>query len=114
MAQVENMDALKLIPMYNSNDTLIYLDPPYLKSTRVNAHYANEFDTEEQHIKLLELALQHKGSLIISAYPNTLYDEMLTGWEKMSQRVNANVGTSRLEVIYLNNKCSKQINLFKE
>ena len=62
--QLECMDALELIPMYNRKGTLLYVDPPYLMSTRTQEHYKHEFYKPEQHVKLLELCKQHKGYCI--------------------------------------------------
>ena len=115
MAQIENRDAIELIDMYNRKDCLIYADPPYMKSTRSNLHYEYEFASEDEHKKLLEVILHHKGPVIISGYSNKLYDEWLVlenGWDKQSIRVQANAGKSTIECIYLNPICNREINLF--
>ena len=51
-AQIENIDAIELIDRYNSQDTLIYCDPPYLPNIRKKNLYKHEY-SEEQHIKLI-------------------------------------------------------------
>lgn len=62
-------------------DTLIYLDPPYLPSTRKNAKiYKHEF-TNEQHILLLNKIKSLDCMVIISGYKSKLYDDILIGWK---------------------------------
>lgn len=112
MIQIENMDALKLIPLYSRSGTLLYIDPPYLANTRIQKHYKCEFDQPEQHEKLLKLCLEHRGYCIISSYANDLYDEMLTGWEKRSMKVATNSGGSRIETVYMNPACAQGLSLF--
>lgn len=112
MAQIENMNALELIEMYNRENTLLYVDPPYLKSTRTNLHYKCEFASTEEHGELLKLLRKHKGAVIVSGYDHELYNEELTGWEKRSMRVATNNGGSAEEVIWLNPACITQASLF--
>lgn len=106
MAQIENKDALELMEMYSRENTLIYVDPPYMKSTRTQLHYKCEFAKEKQHLELLELCRKHKGPLIISGYENDLYNTELPGWDKNSMCVATNNGGSAREVIWLNRKAS--------
>lgn len=111
MTQIEHMDALKLIPLYNRKGTLLYIDPPYLASTRTQKHYACEFDRAAQHEELLKLCLAHRGYCIISGYANELYSQMLTGWEKRSIQTSTSRG-SATETIYINPACIQQVELF--
>jgi DNA adenine methylase len=57
---------------------LFYLDPPYLHETRVStADYDFEMSTD-QHVELLEAIDQCAGNVLLSGYPNKLYNESLT------------------------------------
>ncbi len=112
MAQIENMNALELIEMYKSKNTLLYVDPPYLKSTRSQLHYACEFAKPEEHKELLQLCKKHKGHLILSSYENDLYNNELEGWEKRSRKVATNAAGSAIETLYLSPSISKEISLF--
>lgn len=113
MAQIENMDALRLIESYNRPGVLLYIDPPYLAGTRTRLHYQNEFASEKQHLELLQLCRQHRGFLLISAYENELYNQELRGWEKKSIVVSTNGTNSATETIYLNPACTREISLFE-
>jgi hypothetical protein len=39
--------------------------------------YSNEMLTEQSHVELLEVLLQHHGQVVISGYESSLYKEML-------------------------------------
>lgn len=115
MAQIENKNAIELIDMYNRKNCLIYADPPYLKETRSNLHYEYEMGEIDEHKKLLEVLLHHKGPVVVSSYTNKLYDKWLVlenGWDKKTIKVQANAGKSTLECIYLNRMCDIEISLF--
>jgi DNA adenine methylase len=112
MAQIENMNALELIELYNSKNTLLYVDPPYLKSTRSQLHYACEFAKPEEHRELLRLCKLHQGHVVISSYENDLYNTELEGWERRSMRVATNASGSAMEMIYLSPSCTKELSLF--
>lgn len=112
MAQVECMNALELIPMYNRRNTLLYIDPPYLKNTRTSLHYECEFSGVEEHKALLKLCKQHTGPCVISSYDNELYNTELAGWEKHSRQVATNNAGTATEIIYLNKVCTEQGRLF--
>lgn len=110
--QFENCDALELIERCNHPDTLLYVDPPYLLSTRSSRHYKHEFATEKKHLELLQLLKNHKGYSIISTYDSDLYNTELSNWAKYSERVATNAGGSRIETIYVSPNCRVQNSLF--
>ena len=82
-AQIECKDAVQLIREYNRENVLIYVDPPYVHSTRQSKHYANEF-TDNQHIDLLKTLKQHIGPVLLSGYDSELYKEHLEGWQNIT------------------------------
>ncbi|WP_295356820.1 DNA adenine methylase [uncultured Succiniclasticum sp.] len=110
--QIECMNALELIPMYNSKNTLLYVDPPYLKRDRTNLHYRHEFSSVSEHEQLLELCLQHKGPCIISAYDDPIYEAALSDWDKKCMQVATNAGGSAKEIVFLNPKVTFEQRLF--
>lgn len=111
-AQIECMDALELIPLYNRRGTLMYVDPPYLRNVRTNLHYAHEFATPAEHEKLLNICKQHVGPCIISSYENEMYDKLLAGWEKKTIQTQTNCAKTATECIYINPVCSMEPTLF--
>jgi len=100
-AQIECIDAIKLCERYNSPDTLIYCDPPYLQSLRKKNMYHHEM-TEEQHIELLQVLLASKSKVIISGYESELYDSMLRDWYRVQKLTTVQMGLHRTETLWMN------------
>lgn len=79
-AHISCKNALDLIHELDSPQTLLYLDPPYLKETRTAKNtYQYDF-TNEDHIELLEIIIGFKGKVLISGYESSLYAKYLSGW----------------------------------
>lgn len=100
-AEIESRDALSVISRFNSKDTLLYVDPPYLMETRTQKMYLEEVPLQH-HVDLLELLLQHKGAVVLSGYENTLYDEALAGWNRLVMKApKVEKGANRTEVLWV-------------
>lgn len=113
LVQIEHMDALRLIERYNSPDVLMYLDPPYVRSSRKSgALYRHEMNDAVQK-ELLELISQSRAKIVISGYRSELYERYLGGWNTdttMSQTTSAAMAE---EVIWMNYQPpAEQMNLF--
>lgn len=83
--QIENLDCIACIEKYDSEDTLFYLDPPYVLDTRSapNSGYKYEM-TDDDHRNLIKCILQIKGKVIMSGYDNDIYKELEDkGWTKI-------------------------------
>ncbi len=100
--------------MYDSKETLFYIDPPYMWGTRVmgsNKKYYQHEMSDEDHENLLKALLGVKGIVVLSGYDNALYNDMLSEWEKFSTTTvaNANRGSViRTECVWLNPACLKR------
>jgi len=99
---IEHRPALQLLRMYNRTDTLFYVDPPYLMSTRSKDSniYTNEM-SEQDHEELAQALHAVKGMVVLSSYPSTLYDGLYSGWRKMSKSTTAQNGKGRVECLWL-------------
>jgi DNA adenine methylase len=77
--------ALDVMRREDGKDTLFYLDPPYLPSTRISPRvYLHEM-TWADHEEMLRVIGGLEGKVILSGYDNSLYSEALTvekGWER--------------------------------
>lgn len=102
-AEIENRPALDVIRRFNTADTLIYADPPYLPETRTQKMYAEEM-TKEEHIVLLNALLEHQGPVVLSGYMNELYHEMLKGWREVQLKApKVEGGALRTEILWIKN-----------
>ena len=79
---LENEGYEKLFERYDSNETLFFLDHPYVKETRTCKIYDNEFTTSD-HENLIKIVNECKGAIILCTFDNSLYDTGLKGFEKV-------------------------------
>ena len=70
--QIENLDFRDLIKNYDSEETFMYLDPPYIQETRKRGGYRFEM-SEKDHRDLAELLLKSKSKFILSGYRHKIY-----------------------------------------
>ena len=109
-AYIENDSFEKIIPRYDAPDTLFYLDPPYLQSTRVAKKMYRHEMKPEQHQQLLDLARAATGMVILSGYSSQLYDDVLGDWIRIavpaacpsSPHADGRSIGKRTEVLWLN------------
>jgi DNA adenine methylase len=100
--EIWNEDAITFIDKLDkSYDTLFYLDPPYVHETRT-ATDAYQFEMSlEQHKELLLYLLRGmRGKVMISGYPNELYDTMLTrerGWRYVDLEIDNKSSSSAVK-----------------
>lgn len=100
-AQIENMDAIKLINDMKGENTFIYCDPPYMQETRKRYLYNHEME-DVDHKRLLETILKSDCKIMISGYENELYNKMLVGWNKAHKETTAECSVKRTETIWYN------------
>ncbi len=104
---IERMDALELIKQTDSDNTLFYVDPPYVHETRaVNAsgNYGHEM-TDTDHAALAARLNEIKGMAIISGYSNRLYEQQLYPDWKMVEKPGTREKT---ECIWLSPNLTKR------
>jgi hypothetical protein len=99
-----NVDALRWLANADvSSDTLIYLDPPYLMSTRLSkrALYRHEFN-DEQHGELLHIITRLPCMVMISGYWSRMYAAALRGWRTVTFQARTRGGKMATEWVWLN------------
>ncbi|GLB31774.1 hypothetical protein LAD12857_36970 [Lacrimispora amygdalina] len=65
--QIENKSTLELIRAFDHENVLIYLDPPYVWSTRGRKQYRHEM-SDEDHEELLDTSIHSKAKIKLSGY----------------------------------------------
>ncbi len=103
---IECLDYTACVQRYDSKDTLIFADPPYLRSE----HYYGEGNfTHEDHYTLADLLHGVKGMVMITHYQNDLYDELYSDWRrheyqsfKSSYKSDGEEKPKTVEVLYTN------------
>ncbi len=77
-----NRSALEVIKQQDGENTLFYLDPPYVHETRSSTgEYKHEM-TNDDHAELLEFLSSIEGKFVLSGYPSGMYDAIAFkyGW----------------------------------
>lgn len=116
---LECRPALECIEAYGSDDgTLLYVDPPYLGTTRNrNYNYRYEMAAEAEHRDLAKVLHQCTSAVVLSGYHSELYDELFVDWNRIEISAwtgNATSGNSaRVEVIWANVELLGQQDLFE-
>jgi hypothetical protein len=82
-------------------ETLVYLDPPYLRSTRTRLFYDHEFATAAQHEKLLSIITRLPCMVMISGYASSLYAAWMATWRSESYLAMTRGGLRR-EFLWMN------------
>ena len=102
---IENKDALHLIPQHDSAETLYFVDPPYVHSTRNmnrgNASYAFEM-SDADHRELAQVLKATRGMVMLCGYDCDLYRELYGEWEMVERMALADGARKRTECLWLN------------
>lgn len=107
-AQIEHKDAIELIKSLRGEETFIYVDPPYLLSTRKKYLYNHELD-DEYHERLLKVLCDSDCKVMISGYDNDIYNEYLKDWNKLHKNTTAECSVKRTETIWMNYEYDNQM-----
>ncbi len=105
-ASITNLDALDIIKSETivaaGKDTFIFMDPPYLHSTRPNstALYKHELSLRH-HIKLLSSVRHLKCNVMIIHPKSYLYDTLLSQFRSVQIKIRYHSKTS-IECLYMN------------
>ena len=106
---LENRRALDVLRQHDGDETLHYVDPPYLPETRstkskqgMRYHaYAHEMD-DADHAEMLDVLKELRGMVVLSGYPSDIYDAALDGWWRTERAALADGARKRTEVLWIN------------
>ena len=101
---LESRPALEVIEKYGAHaDNLLYVDPPYVHSTRRGARYTHEM-TEADHRDMAAALRICSATVMLSGYASELYDELFAGWYQVeiSARSDNAIDRDVVEVVWSN------------
>ncbi len=102
---IENKDFQNLIKVYDKEDALFYLDPPYHKTEKYYKN-GNEF-TVEDHIRLCECLKKIKGKFILSYNDNEfirkLYKDFIIKDTTRKNTLSAGSNTKEFKELIIKN-----------
>ncbi len=105
---LESMPALDLIAKYGAEPAvLLYVDPPYLGTTRDGRNnYQHEMRAEADHRDLADALNAAAAAVVISGYASELYDrELYANWDRHTIAAytgNSSGDRARTEVLWSN------------
>lgn len=124
---IESRDAVEVIAAYDTPDTVLFLDPPYLASTRRGLDrarpkdYAHDASTPEDHERFAEAARACAGTVLLSGYPSPLYDRLYADWHRIDRSVTRPSSNRRgreaddaIEVLWSNRPLDEHPSLLDE
>lgn len=122
---VEQRPAVEILTTYDATDTVFYVDPPYLASTRRGLDrqrpkdYAHDSSTDADHRELAKALHACAGSVLLSGYSSPLYDELYGDWWQIAQAVTrpsanrlARAASDAIEVVWSNRPLNTHATLF--
>lgn len=102
---IESKDAKAIIEQHDGDDTLHYVDPPYVHSTRDaggrQRDYRYEMD-DAGHKDLARVLRAARGGVVLSGYPCPLYEQLYAGWHRVEKAALADGARKRTEVLWIN------------
>lgn len=118
--QIEELDAVKCIQIYDSEDTFFYLDPPYMDADQ--GHYKGYGISDYE--RLLDTLKNLKGKFLLSCYPDPVIQSFLNGkswnlsYQIMEQSISARnrkhgSKTKKTEMLVWNYDAPAQMELFQ-
>jgi len=108
---IEQRDACAVMLDHDGDDTLHYIDPPYVHASRActasrtHMGYTHELD-DDGHRSIAATVRRLQGAVIISGYPSDLYDrELYPDFQRMefAHYAAAGAAVARTEVVWARN-----------
>jgi DNA adenine methylase len=89
---LECRPALDVVERYGAiaDGVVLYVDPPYLGSTRSSRHYLVDMPDAGDHVELLQALNRCSAAVVLSGYDSPLYTEALAGWHRQTFRAWTN------------------------
>ncbi len=117
---IESRDAKLVMTQHDGPATLHYVDPPHLPETRARGNrydlawrmYRHEMSRED-HVELLAFLAELEGMVMLSGYPDELYEETLTDWQRVEIKAFADGARERVEVLWYNPACAAAIEAWR-
>lgn len=111
--QIDCRDAIDSLRWWNSPQTVHYIDPPYVESTRSSRNqYTHECD-DAHHAELVAALLEIEGKVVVSGYHHPIYQPLVdAGWHLVEFERFTSSSNPRTEVVWRSPNCQQQQTLF--
>lgn len=122
---IEQRPAVEMVAAYDAPDALMFVDPPYLASTRRSLgrtgpkDYAYDTSSDDAHRELATALHAARSAVLLCGYASPLYDELYADWYRVTRTVTCpssnrrgSIAVTAEEVIWSNRALGYQPNLF--
>lgn len=102
---IEHRPATEVMRAHDGEQTVHYVDPPYVAGTRDQGDdYRHEL-TDADHACLAEQLCSLRGAVVLSGYRSPLYDRLYRGWRRIERQSYADGARARVECLWLSPRC---------
>lgn len=104
---IENRDGIEVMRTHDSRETLHYVDPPYVHSTRALKQwrtpqsYKHEM-SDDDHERLAFALHGLAGKVVLSGYDCELYQGLYKDWRRVERPSHADGARDRVESLWMN------------
>lgn len=113
---IDCIDGAEFIAKWGREGTMVYVDPPYVASTRKGDAYLHELndDGHRRFAAACHGAVERGARVAVSGYPSALYDALYAGWRRIDIDVaqrgrNATPSERRTESLWMSYPASEEI-----
>jgi DNA adenine methylase len=106
---IEQCDAAEVMLRTDTPQTLFFVDPPYLISTRTammngreSTHGYKHEMTDDDHRALAVTLRELQGMVMLCGYPSALYEELFGDWQRIERKSMADGAKARTECLWFN------------
>ena len=96
-----NKSAIEIIKAFDSPDTLLYIDPPYLHENKVSKLVYLSAMNPENHLELYRAINEFNGKVVLSGCMSPLYKRLYKNWNMSKKRIDEGK-TKKTEIIWKN------------
>ncbi len=108
---IENKDAKQVMAQHDTPNTLHYVDPPYVLSSRTVAHrdvYRHELQNQD-HAELADFLGSLSGMVVVSGYRTDLYDKLFDDYLRIDKEVKVGTCGKRTESLWINRAAQERL-----
>jgi DNA adenine methylase len=113
---IDCIDGAEFIAKWGREGTMVYVDPPYVASTRKGDAYLHELndDGHRRFAAACHGAVERGARVCVSGYPSALYDALYAGWRRIDIDVALKSarhpnGQRRTESLWMSYPASEEI-----
>jgi len=113
---IDCIDGAEFIAKWGREGTMVYVDPPYVASTRKGDAYLHELndDGHRRFAAACHGAVERGARVAVSGYPSALYDALYAGWRRVDIDVALHGtrhpnGQRRTESLWMSYPASEEI-----